>query len=488
MIKKKILSLTLSLALVAGVVPGIASANEQYYTDVPDSHWAFEWVGYMHEKGYIKGYGDDTYKPAQYITRAEVASIFNNVFESNGTTDIVFSDVNEGDWFYPVINAAVAAGYMHGYNDGTMKPNNRITREEIAVMIADAYNLELNEDVSQFEDADEISEWAVPYVGALSAAGIILGDEGTATYRPGDYLLRAEAAVIIGTADYKASGNDEPTESPEPTERPSNVIGGGAGNGGNPPPSQAPFADRDRVVEALNWYKGIDKDNIATQIAADYAENANRSNDMLMIVLTNDGLQDNNNQPTHDPSLQQAKDAEEWDDVYGLIATSIGDNQNKDYYKALKPVYNDVIAAVLADQQLDYKNPLKLINTAGKDKYVGLFRGMVKVINASADAAMNIYNNQAGNAQTLYDAFILQAINDVSSILNNVYTTYNITGDEKTNITNAAIAYCTGLFTGKQGNSSLASALLAAKTSGGSLDLTEFATILVDCINGVYSA
>lgn len=207
--KKKLTSLSLSLAMTAGLFSGLTAQAAQYYPDVDEGHWAYEWVGYMNEHGYISGYPDGNYYPSQDITRAEYITILNKMFESNGNAGKNYADVHEGDWFYNQIQAAVAAGYLHGYDDandennGTMKPNNYITREEAAVILSLAYGLAKNDDVSKFSDADQISDWAVPYVGALVDGKVLMGDAGSTAFRPKDNMLRAEVACMLAQAKQK---------------------------------------------------------------------------------------------------------------------------------------------------------------------------------------------------------------------------------------------------------------------------------------------
>lgn len=207
--KKKLTSLSLSLAMTAGLFSGLTAQAAQYYPDVDEGHWAYEWVGYMNEHGYISGYPDGNYYPSQNITRAEYITILNKMFESNGNAGKNYADVHDGDWFYNQIQAAVAAGYLHGYddandeNDGTIKPNNYITREEAAVILSLAYGLAKNDDVSKFSDADQISDWAVPYVGALVDGKVLMGDAGSTAFRPKDNMLRAEVACMLAQAKQK---------------------------------------------------------------------------------------------------------------------------------------------------------------------------------------------------------------------------------------------------------------------------------------------
>ena len=80
-------------------------------------------------------------------------------FWSEGS--INFSDVKNGSWFYSAVARAVAAGYVKGYSDGSFKPGNTITRAEAAVMIANAARLSANEaGAYRFTDVGSIPAWA----------------------------------------------------------------------------------------------------------------------------------------------------------------------------------------------------------------------------------------------------------------------------------------------------------------------------------------
>ena len=214
MSKRRLTSLSVSLAMVLSLFTGFTSVQAQAYSDVGEGHWAYEWVEYMNEHGYIHGYPDGAYRPGQNITRAEYVTILNYIFESTGTTNKNYIDVLEGDWYYGQVHAAVDAGYLSGYDDatdehdGTMKPNNFITREEAAVVAARAYDMALNNDVSKFSDADDISFWAVPYVGALLGDAVLLGDTDTNAYRPKDFMLRAEVASMLAHAEIKKANGE----------------------------------------------------------------------------------------------------------------------------------------------------------------------------------------------------------------------------------------------------------------------------------------
>lgn len=95
-------------------------------------------------------------------------------FWSEGS--INFSDVKNGSWFYSAVARAVAAGYVKGYSDDSFKPGNTITRAEAAVMIANAARLSANEaGAYRFTDVGSIPAWARGSVGAVVAAGYMTG-------------------------------------------------------------------------------------------------------------------------------------------------------------------------------------------------------------------------------------------------------------------------------------------------------------------------
>lgn len=123
----------------------------------------------------MSGYADGTFKPDQYITRAEFMTLVNKAFNFTDIVPIDYSDVNPEAWYGNTVSRAKAAGYISGYPDGTMKPDNTISREEAASIILRLKNLVPNEAaLNQFTDAANIT-WSKGAVGALANAGIMLG-------------------------------------------------------------------------------------------------------------------------------------------------------------------------------------------------------------------------------------------------------------------------------------------------------------------------
>lgn len=178
-------------------------------------HWAESVITQWQSKGLIQGYEDGTFKPGNTITRAEFVTLMNNAkgFWSEGS--INFSDVKNGSWFYSAVARAVAAGYVKGYSDGSFKPGNTITRAEAAVMIANAARLSANEaGAYRFTDVGSIPAWARGSVGAVVAAGYMTGYPDGSFYANAS-ISRAEAVSslnrMLGSTAYQPTQPTTPT-------------------------------------------------------------------------------------------------------------------------------------------------------------------------------------------------------------------------------------------------------------------------------------
>lgn len=148
------------------------AADQTYsntFSDVAKSHWAANYIGYMQQFGIITGYADGSFRPDASVTRAEFAAIASR-FEKLTEGTKSFSDVPSSHWAAKYINFAATRGWVNGYADGTFRPNNSITRAEVAAVTCRL--LERNADQSYirshlselraFTDVNE-SHWAYWY-------------------------------------------------------------------------------------------------------------------------------------------------------------------------------------------------------------------------------------------------------------------------------------------------------------------------------------
>ncbi|MDY6313673.1 MAG: S-layer homology domain-containing protein, partial [Clostridia bacterium] len=137
------------------------------------------------------------FDPDRNITRAEFAAIIARALKlSDKKAD--YKDVND-EWFAPYVGACSEAGIISGY-DGMFRPNDNITRQEMAVIIVNAYSyLEkagANGGIDNFTDKAEIADWAKAAVDTASSVGLISG-MGDGTFAPSANATRAQAASIV---------------------------------------------------------------------------------------------------------------------------------------------------------------------------------------------------------------------------------------------------------------------------------------------------
>ena len=124
--KKHVAKRTMSAVMAGCMVLGssAALAADLSKTDISPNHWAAEALSEFIDKGYLSGYGDNTYKPDQKVIRAEFVSLVNKVKGYSEKSDKIskYTDVKEGDWCYDALSAALQAGYLTGTSSTTLSP------------------------------------------------------------------------------------------------------------------------------------------------------------------------------------------------------------------------------------------------------------------------------------------------------------------------------------------------------------------------------
>ncbi len=178
-------------------LPAFAEENTEKvkFTDLNESHWAYAGIEKLVEAGIISGYPDGTFKPEGNITRAELVKIVNLIYSYTDKQEAAnLSDIKPEDWFYDHVLIAQKAGYIIGFEDGTFRPSDDITREQLCKIIDTINNLvELPFDKTP---ADEVSTWAVEYVGRVLSNRIMSLDENS-NFRATEKATRAEACDAL---------------------------------------------------------------------------------------------------------------------------------------------------------------------------------------------------------------------------------------------------------------------------------------------------
>ncbi|MDR1101163.1 MAG: S-layer homology domain-containing protein [Clostridiales bacterium] len=206
-------------------VPLLSPVPDATFTDI-SQHWGEEYITELAESGIINGYdnGDGTFDflPENNVTRAEFIKMLvgvemllaNEELEFYENPD--FPDIIPRHWAYAYVEWASLKGYIGGYEDGEFRPNNKITREEIAVILAnfkaysyyarDYYEDDEYASMPAWNDESEISPWARESMKKVQFWGYLDGDDMNYVH-PTSAATRAEAAkILLDVLNYPQSG------------------------------------------------------------------------------------------------------------------------------------------------------------------------------------------------------------------------------------------------------------------------------------------
>ncbi|WP_127588740.1 S-layer homology domain-containing protein [Paenibacillus koleovorans] len=165
-------------------------------------HWAAGIMSEWLQKGWIEGYADGTVKPDGSVTRAELVALANRSFGTPASSaPVAFSDLPASDWAAVPFAQAVQAGFIEGYEDGTARPHQQVSRQELAVILNKLAPAKSGSAAARasYTDAASIADWSAGAIGSLSDRGILNGYED-GSFRPTLPVSRAEAIVALQRA------------------------------------------------------------------------------------------------------------------------------------------------------------------------------------------------------------------------------------------------------------------------------------------------
>jgi hypothetical protein len=175
------------------------SKYEPAFTDI-EGNWANRYIKSLSAKGIVSGYDEFTFNPDGIITRAEFVTMLVNYLALDDDITINFDDVEVGSWYYDHVARAGINSITAGSAYGKFRPNDPITREEMAVMIVSAYKVKYGFKLvgkpHDFDDADMISAYALEAIYAAKENGIISGYPDN-TFKPTANASRAEASTML---------------------------------------------------------------------------------------------------------------------------------------------------------------------------------------------------------------------------------------------------------------------------------------------------
>jgi hypothetical protein len=169
-------------------------------------HWGKADIELLAGKLIIDGVTDNTFEPDRSITRAEFAALaVRSLGLIQDSKYSYFNDVASGSWYAGVVNAAAKAGLVNGYEDGTFRPDERITREELAAIIIRSYqyaggtvevdDAAVQQILSKWSDASQII-WGQREVAAAIQVGLMNGMTDTTLETYGS-ATRAQTAAMV---------------------------------------------------------------------------------------------------------------------------------------------------------------------------------------------------------------------------------------------------------------------------------------------------
>ena len=181
-----VIALTL-LMLVQGVAAG-------FFADVDEASEQGIAIVKMAERGVVNGVGDGYFKPEDSLTRSQFVKIVNKVFGYTQAGENKFSDVLAGKWYYDDVCIAVEAGYINGVGDGRFAPEDKVSREQVCVIMDNILKME---QLPYFtEPEDKVSDWAKDAVYKAISSGLVSLEEGN-IFRATENMTRGEACLVL---------------------------------------------------------------------------------------------------------------------------------------------------------------------------------------------------------------------------------------------------------------------------------------------------
>ena len=177
------------------------------FEDVSRDRWSYDAILQMYQLGIVNGRSETVFDPTGNVTRAEFVKMlacFDGV-DTSVYSKCRFTDVSDKSVFAPYIEWAANNGIVYGVNSTSFKPNDNITREQMAAIIcryAEYAGIKLSDDIAavSFTDAAQIAQYAAPSVTALQRAGIVNGAQnadGSYSYYPKSFTTREQACAVL---------------------------------------------------------------------------------------------------------------------------------------------------------------------------------------------------------------------------------------------------------------------------------------------------
>lgn len=221
-----------ALALTLSLTP--VSANKTTYLDVNDEIWYSTPIAFCQQHGLMDGAAAGEFRPKEPLTRAALAESLYRLAGSPAPADpeeepeeeTGFSDVTADHPNFNAITWAKESGTVSGYPDGTFRPENPITREEVAVLLWNGRGRPEAVGSADCTDRDSISPWALEAVDWAYGEKLLSGNSD-GTFAPRNNITRGEGATVVMRCGKVYYGLSYGYPLPEPRPVPANPYDGG---------------------------------------------------------------------------------------------------------------------------------------------------------------------------------------------------------------------------------------------------------------------
>lgn len=166
-------------------------------------HWAENEISYMLNNRFMSGYSDGTFRPDQELTRAEYAAMISSVIDppQSGNPQIAnrsFNDIS-GHWAEQAILKTARAGYLAGYPDESFRPNNKITKAQMLVAVSNGLNLTggTSSNLNVYSDQSQIPSWATTSIANATINKFVANYPNKPQLQPAKNATRSEAVVTM---------------------------------------------------------------------------------------------------------------------------------------------------------------------------------------------------------------------------------------------------------------------------------------------------
>jgi len=172
------------------------------FIDLPNSNWASPYIRKLSALGIVAGFSDRSFKPNQAVTRAELAAQIQKAFNRPDKRLVTkFTDIPATGWQKLAVNKAVAMDFMSGYPEGVFRPDHLVSRLEVLVSLVKGLNLPLPakpETLLQvYQDRQKIPAWARAQLAAATQANLVLNYPNLAILNPNAPASRADVAAMV---------------------------------------------------------------------------------------------------------------------------------------------------------------------------------------------------------------------------------------------------------------------------------------------------